>query len=82
MSEETSAEVRPRYAPVAVVAGFVGLISFVFAPAGIIAVILGHFGLWRVSRSDGRLRGRGLCIFALVLGYLAIALMVYHGSQR
>ena len=81
MSEETSTEVRPSYSALAVVAGLVGLIAFVFAPAGIIAVLLGHIGLWRVSRSKGALRGRGLCIFALVLGYLAVVLMIYHRSQ-
>ena len=81
MSEEPSTEVRSSYSAVAVVAGIIGLISFVFAPAGIVAVLLGHIGLWRVSQSKGALRGRGLCIFALVLGYLALALMIYHRSQ-
>jgi hypothetical protein len=82
MSDEPSTEVRSSYAPVAVVAGVVGLISFIFAPAGIVAVLLGHIGLWRVSRSKSALRGRGLCIFALVLGYLALAVMIYLNSKR
>lgn len=81
MTEDDSTEARSRYSPLAVAAGIVGLISFVFAPAGIIAVILGHIGLWMIGRSNGSLRGRGLCIFALVLGYLALALMIYHRTQ-
>lgn len=81
MSDETPIEDCPSYSTVAVLAGITGLISFFFAPAGFVAVLLGHIGLWRVGQSKGILRGRGLCIFGLVLGYLALALMIYHRSQ-
>jgi hypothetical protein len=82
MSDEAPIEARSSYSAVAILAGFAGLLSFVFGPAGIVAVLLGHVGLWRVSRSNGTLRGRGLCVFGLVLGYLALALMIYYRSQR
>lgn len=82
MSDEAPIEARSSYSAVAVLAGFTGLISFVFAPAGIFAVLLGHVGLWRVNRSKGTLRGRSLCVFGLVLGYLVLALMIYYRSQR
>ncbi len=82
MSEEPQTDVPSSYSTAAVLAGFAGLISFFFGPAGIVAVLLGHIGLWRVSRSNGALRGRGLCYFGLLLGYLALALMIYYRSQR
>lgn len=45
---------------------FVGLTS-------IAAVILGHLALSEIRRSAGRLKGEGLAIAGLVLGYLGIA---------
>lgn len=82
MSEEESAAVETsRRSVLAVVSGIVGVAAF-FLPVGLLAVILGHIGLWRIGRSEGRLEGRGLCIFALVMGYLTVAWTVYMVSQR
>ena len=47
-----------------------GIIS-VF-PLFIIAIILGHVSLYEIKKSGGRLKGEGLAIAGLVLGYLGI----------
>jgi hypothetical protein len=79
-SEEREAS-RSRVSRLAVIAAIFGFIAFFFAPAGLVAVISGHVGLFRVSRSSGMMRGKGLCIFALVMGYLAIAFIIYNRTQ-
>lgn len=81
MTEETQDEPQSKNSTLATVAGVSGLLAFFFAPAGLLAVILGHIGLYRVNRSDGALRGKGLCIFGLVMGYLAILLVIFLRSQ-
>jgi type II secretory pathway pseudopilin PulG len=48
-----------------------GLLFFFF-PAAIVAIILGHISLSQIRKSAGRLRGEGLAIGGLVLGYLGI----------
>ncbi|MEO0417051.1 MAG: DUF4190 domain-containing protein, partial [Verrucomicrobiota bacterium] len=42
------------------------------------AVILGHLGLRKISRSNGEVGGSGLCVAGLILGYLGTGLgLVY-----
>jgi type II secretory pathway pseudopilin PulG len=41
----------------------------------IIAIILGHIALSQINRSGGTLRGRGMAIAGLVLGYLELVLI-------
>ncbi len=68
----------PKQSVVAVIGGILGLISlFIGIFAGVPAVIFGHIALISVSRSAGRIAGRGLAIFALVMGYLSIAVFVF-----
>jgi len=56
------------------VLGVVGLCLCIVGPLlGTPAVICGHLGLSRISRSQGALGGSGLAIGGLVTGYLAIA---------
>lgn len=81
MSEEHVTDSLPRKSVMAAVAGILGLISFFIGLTGIPAVILGHIGWWRISRSGGMLEGRGLCVFALIMGYLSIALGLHHRSK-
>jgi hypothetical protein len=81
MDEITNIDFSQRASKLAVVAGVFGLFAFVFSPAGFFAVILGHVAMFRINRSGMTLRGKGLCIFALILGYLAIGLLLYHRSQ-
>ncbi len=46
---------------------------FFFLPAAIVAVILGHISLSEIRKSAGRLKGEGLAIGGLVLGYMGLA---------
>jgi hypothetical protein len=48
-------------------------IFFFFIPAAVVAVILGHLSLSEIRKSAGRLKGQGMAIAGLVLGYLGIA---------
>jgi hypothetical protein len=49
-------------------------VLFLFVPASIAAVILGHFALVDIKRSAGRLAGHGMAVAGLVMGYLGIAI--------
>jgi type II secretory pathway pseudopilin PulG len=42
-------------------------------PLSVAAIILGHISLSRIRKSAGRLKGQGLAIAGLVLGYIGIA---------
>jgi type IV pilus assembly protein PilA len=53
-----------------------GLFIFFF-PISIVAVVLGHLSLSEIRRSAGRLKGDGLAIAGLVLGYLGIVFMPF-----
>jgi hypothetical protein len=50
-------------------------IVWVFWIGSILAVIFGHVALSQVKRSLGAVRGRGLAIAGLVLGYLGVAML-------
>jgi hypothetical protein len=47
-------------------------VLFLFPPAAIVAVVLGHLSLLEIGRSAGRQTGKGLAITGLVLGYLGV----------
>ena len=55
-----------------VISGFLIL----FVPFSLCAVIFGYLALGEIRRSPGRLKGRGLAITGIVLGYLGVALTV------
>jgi type IV pilus assembly protein PilA len=48
-------------------------IFFLFFPAAVVAIILGHISLSQIRKSAGRLKGRGLATAGLILGYMGIA---------
>jgi type IV pilus assembly protein PilA len=48
-------------------------IFFLFLPASIVAVILGHLSLSEIKKSAGHIKGKGLATAGLVLGYMGIA---------
>jgi type IV pilus assembly protein PilA len=48
-----------------------GLFMWIF-PAAVAAIILGHVSLSEIGRSAGRLKGRGMAIAGLVLGYAGL----------
>ena len=45
---------------------------FFFFPVTIVAIILGHLSLSDIKKSAGRLKGQGLAIAGLVLGYMGV----------
>ena len=49
-----------------------GILFFIF-PAAIVAVVLGHISLSEINRSMGRVRGKGMALAGLILGYIGIA---------
>ena len=50
-------------------------ILFFFLPSAIVAVIMGHLSLSDIKRGAGRLRGRGMAIAGLVLGYTGLSVL-------
>ena len=62
----------------AIVAAILGLVSlFIGIFAGVPAVVCGHVALFMIGKPENRLTGKGLAIFALVTGYIAIAFFVF-----
>jgi hypothetical protein len=55
---------------------FVCGVLFIILPLSIVAVIFGHLSLSEIRRSAGRLKGKGLAITGLVLGYVGVAAIV------
>jgi len=49
-----------------------GVFLFAF-PLSILAIIFGHLSLSEIRKSAGRLKGQGIAIAGLVLGYLGVA---------
>lgn len=69
----------PNQSVLALVSADLGLISlFLSILTGVPAIILGHIALFKVSRSGGKLTGRGLTIFALIVGCLALAIYIFR----
>lgn len=51
-----------------------GLFLFAF-PASILAVIFGHLAVSEIRKSAGRIKGEGMAIAGLVLGYVGLAVI-------
>jgi Domain of unknown function (DUF4190) len=49
-------------------------VLFLFVPASIAAIILGHLALADIKRSAGRIAGQGMAVAGLVMGYVGVAL--------
>jgi len=50
-------------------------IFFIFFPAAITAVVLGHIARAEVRRSAGRLQGSGMALAGLILGYVGLSVL-------
>lgn len=50
-------------------------VFFLLFPAAILAVILGHLSRSDIRRSAGRLKGAGMALAGLILGYTGVALI-------
>ena len=53
-----------------------GIVGLCTGLAGIAAVICGHMALGRINQSNGMLKGKGMAIAGLILGYLEIVAIV------
>ena len=49
---------------------------FIVLPFSVVAVIFGYIALSEIRKSPGRLKGRGLAITAIVLGYVGVLFIV------
>jgi Domain of unknown function (DUF4190) len=70
----------PVYAPgrtsgLAVASLVLGIL-WLFWIGSILAVVFGHAAVSQIKRSSGAVRGRGLAVAGLVLGYLGVATLV------
>jgi type IV pilus assembly protein PilA len=52
-------------------------IFFFILPAAIVAIILGHLSYSEIGKSLGRIRGRGLALAGLILGYFGVAFIPF-----
>jgi hypothetical protein len=62
----------PETSGKAIVSLVCGLFFFAF-PLSVLAIIFGHLSLSEIRKSAGRLKGEGVAIAGLVLGYLGVA---------
>ncbi|MBZ5525283.1 MAG: DUF4190 domain-containing protein [Acidobacteriia bacterium] len=61
--------------------GLLALYPFLVV-TGIPAVIMGHFSRARIHRSQGRLRGKGMALAGLLMGYISILLVSGIGARN
>src|SRR5437667_12428615 len=64
----------PRMAPMAIVSVVLAVLSFACLPIFpvIPAIVCGHVAWSKISKSGGALRGNGIAVVGLIVGYLAI----------
>lgn len=49
-----------------------GLFLFLFFPLGVLAVVFGHISRSEIAKSGGRLKGAGMALTGLILGYMSV----------
>jgi hypothetical protein len=72
--EPPSAPAAPETSGKAIASLISGILFFIF-PAALAAIVLGHISLSEIRKSAGRLRGEGMAITGLVLGYLGVLII-------
>jgi Domain of unknown function (DUF4190) len=65
----------PETSGLAIASLISGFLFFIF-PAGVLAVVFGHVARSQIRKSAGRLKGAGIALAGLILGYAGIALVV------
>jgi uncharacterized protein DUF4190 len=55
----------------AFLAGYAGIVSLFFPPAGLVAIFLGIYGYRQIARNPGE-RGKGRAIFGIVAGGIGL----------
>ncbi len=74
MAEPTGPPIQPETSGKAIASLVLGLF-FILLPASILAVVFGHLSYSEINRSAGRLKGKGMAIAGLILGYSGVALI-------
>lgn len=59
------------------IASLISGLFFFFLPASILAVVFGHLSLRDIRKSAGRVKGEGVAIAGLILGYLGVAFVPF-----
>ncbi len=67
---------QPETSGKAIASLVLGLFFFL-CPASILAIIFGHMSYSEINRSAGRLKGKGMAIAGLVLGYCGVAVIPF-----
>jgi type IV pilus assembly protein PilA len=65
---------EPQTSGKAIASLVLGFLGFIL-PAAIAAIVLGHISRAEIRRSQGRLRGNGMALGGLILGYLGMAVI-------
>ena len=55
------------------VSGIVGLVTLILVIPGILAIVFGHIARGEIRRSQGRLKGDGIALSGLIMGYITVA---------
>jgi hypothetical protein len=58
-------------------ASLISGLFFFFLPAAIVAVIFGHLSLSDIRKSAGRLKGKGMAVGGLILGYFGLSFIPF-----
>lgn len=66
----------PKTSGLAVTSLVTGILGLLICGLGLVSVIFGHVALSKIKRSGGALKGGGLAIAGLVLGYLSLILTI------
>ena len=66
--------VQPQTSGKAIASLVMGFFCFVF-PVAVAAVVFGHLSRSEIRRSAGRLKGKGVALAGLILGYFGIAII-------
>jgi type IV pilus assembly protein PilA len=59
------------------IGSFICGLFFFLLPVTIVAIVLGHLSLGDIQKSAGRLKGQGLAIVGLVLGYMGVVFVPF-----
>jgi type II secretory pathway pseudopilin PulG len=67
---------QPETSGKAIASLVLGLFFFL-CPASILAIVFGHWSYSEINRSAGRLKGKGMAIAGLILGYSGVVLIPF-----
>ena len=70
-----AAPVNPKTSGKAIASLVLGIFPVIPLIGSIVAVVLGHISLSEIHRSAGRLKGEGLAMAGLILGYIGVAIL-------